>query len=316
MQAKHFTCIIARSTRGSLMVPPLPGTIVEEASDGTWWQAKGIVDDRVRNGRKEYRVRWVGCTKWQDTWEREEDLADSLFEEYNERRKKASNTKRKNEPNKTKKRASKKPKIDGWIPTSHDTFLSFGTLGITTLCNRSDSSVSFASWYFEKRLISLEVPMKRGATAPPRVANFGGYTLNLLSSRVPNESGSRNNHFGGNQKSIRFTYVATSGPGLECLDLDAELRSIANFDGLTLPHKAKSRLELLESGANKVITELSLKDFKLIKEDFHLGCGFIPTTMLTALGYEPNICIQVRVISPRLGVFQRSTVPKARNSTH
>jgi hypothetical protein len=309
----------------SLMVPPLAGTVVEEDPNGTWWQAERIVADRVRDGIEEYRVRWVGCTGRQDTWVREEDLADSLYNEYAEQCKAQSekaSKKRRNETNKQTKKGppKKKPKVvdrpiptirHAWtVPDGNRALLTFGTLSIDALCNRKNNEVSFASYYFGKRLKAVEVPLKRGSAAPQPVVNFGGYTFNLLSSRIPEENRNKD-HFQGDQKCIRFFYVATSGPGLEVLDLEAELRSIANFEDLPSPHKAKSRLELLQSATTEdLITNLSLTKFKVVKENFHLGCGFIPTTMLEAIGYEPDICIQVRVISPKLGIFKGVLCPK------
>ena len=112
---------------------------------------------------------------------------------------------------------------------------------------------------------------------------------------------------------MRFTYVVTSGPVVTSISLKKELEAIADF-GLLSPHKAKARLELLESGRNegRIVSDLQSKDFKLIKEEAHVGCGFVPEAMLAhILGDKSDgKCIHVRVVSPQLGIFKGVLCPK------
>lgn len=302
----------------------MPGTIVEEESDGPWWEAQKIVADRVRSdGQKEYRVRWVGCTIRQDTWETEDNLADSLYDEYHDQLS-ATASKRKS---KSTKRSTKKQKVginralwtvpDGDSNSNATSLLSLGNLTINTLCSTSNPPLSFNSYYFGRRIVTIEAPLNRSGIVPPKQAIFGGYTLQLLSSRIPNDSKTGKHRFVGNQRIIRFTYVATKGPGLSEISLEDKLLSIADFKSLS-PHKAKARLELLDSGTNsdgQLITKLSRKDFKIIKDEGHLGCGFIPNTVLEAIGCKPNVCIQVRVVSPQLGIFKGVLCPKRDSTT-
>lgn len=161
--------------------------------------------------------------------------------------------------------------------------------------------------------MTVEIPLKRSTVVPPKVASFGGYSLHLLSSRVPKESAAKN-HF-RNQKAIRLTYVATEGNEIHQISLKQQLESIADFASLT-PEKAKARLQLLESATavGTLVSDMALEDFKLVEEETHLGCGFIPVSILgRILGQQDDElyqCIQVRVIAPKLGIFKGILCPK------
>lgn len=307
------------------------GTVVEQDDDEgtTWWEAEKVVASRIRNGTKQYRVRWVGCSKAQDTWEPEENLADSLYElaeKYDaiagNRRKPIVSSQRK--PRKKQKLASaieRRNNREAWtIPegntgTTAPSVLSFGLLRVDSLRHKSVAPLSFASHYFGRRLFHVEIPLKRGGEdIPPKQTSFDGYSFSLLSSRVPRDTKSGKTQFHDNQKIVRLTYVATSGPGLSTISLQKKLDAIADFESLSKvsPHKAKARLELLESGTSEglLITELTKSDFKVVKEQGNLGCGFIPLSVLETLGFEKTNCLQVRVIAPQLGVFKGVLCPK------
>ncbi|ORY78108.1 hypothetical protein BCR37DRAFT_394618 [Protomyces lactucae-debilis] len=55
----------------------------------SYWEIEDIVDDRIRNGKKQYRVRWVGYSARHDTWVPEEHSLEDCPEavqEYLERK--------------------------------------------------------------------------------------------------------------------------------------------------------------------------------------------------------------------------------------
>ena len=51
----------------------------ETEEQGAIYQVERIVDERRRGGRRQYRVRWLGYTARDDTWEDEENILDPLL---------------------------------------------------------------------------------------------------------------------------------------------------------------------------------------------------------------------------------------------
>jgi hypothetical protein len=119
--------------------------------------------------------------------------------------------------------------------------------------------------------------------------------------------------FGSPTITMKAQYVQTSGPGLESINLQERLEEIADFASLS-GRKAASRLELLQSPAAKfpqdyAIFKMSNEDIREIEEDAHTGCGFISEDYLAELvcGHrtlEKCVCIQVRIYSPKFGIFK------------
>jgi hypothetical protein len=116
-------------------------------------------------------------------------------------------------------------------------------------------------------------------------------------------------------KEYRCEYIQTEGPGLTKVSLSDMLSSLANFAALPT-RKVAARLDLLFSPVYKckVTGQYLLKtfhhsSFEEIKEDGHVGCGFICEELLCDLlgnntMAERAICIQIRAIIPSKGIFK------------
>ena len=54
-------------------------------SDDDLYEFEKIVDKMIgKDGKPEYRIRWMGCNKDQDTWEPPENLPEKLIRMYDE----------------------------------------------------------------------------------------------------------------------------------------------------------------------------------------------------------------------------------------
>lgn len=76
------------------------------------YDVERIVDSRIKNGKKQYLIKWVGYSESENTWEMEENLmCGELLEEYKkkemEAKKTATSTKKKEEMRNTKQQSSK-----------------------------------------------------------------------------------------------------------------------------------------------------------------------------------------------------------------
>eukprot|EP00581_Thalassiosira_minuscula_P019424 CAMPEP_0183716690 /NCGR_PEP_ID=MMETSP0737-20130205/10498_1 /TAXON_ID=385413 /ORGANISM="Thalassiosira miniscula, Strain CCMP1093" /LENGTH=1455 /DNA_ID=CAMNT_0025945985 /DNA_START=64 /DNA_END=4431 /DNA_ORIENTATION=- len=130
-------------------------------------------------------------------------------------------------------------------------------------------------------------------------------------------------------------YLAVSGHGLKRIDLKSALLRIGDFESLTYEkgaHKTISRLKLLVSpccrppGGDMVFSmrRLHKNRVEIIEENGHMGCGFIPRSLLLEIlgktndidskasaGAKRVFAIQVRIIGPStIGVAKGMLVAK------
>lgn len=113
--------------------------------------------------------------------------------------------------------------------------------------------------------------------------------------------------FFGSSTSVRAMYAQVSGPGMSGFDLQTALESIADFRSLPDHRKIATRLELLMS-PGKIIA-LPVSAFQIIDEPQRSaesgGCGFISRNGMRMLGGSArNTSIQIRIVSPSLGIFK------------
>mmetsp|Transcript_85388 Transcript_85388/g.150959 ORF Transcript_85388/g.150959 Transcript_85388/m.150959 type:complete len:641 (+) Transcript_85388:52-1974(+) len=135
-----------------------------------------------------------------------------------------------------------------------------------------------------------------------------GRKYELCASRVDSEGMS---FWGGANEVVRLFYVCKQP---QADSVQARLESVAAFGDLREPCKVASRLELLTSSAqpNREF-EREAADFELINEPQPSGesggCGFIGESIFTEL-FGPGVkarrmtSIQVRIVSPALGIFK------------
>ncbi|KAL9188528.1 hypothetical protein ACHAXT_006906 [Thalassiosira profunda] len=180
---------------------------------------------------------------------------------------------------------------------------------------------TFAFRLFGHRLLNIRMKITAITKSVPPTFEERGGTYELLLTSVE-KAGSQ--QFPSNE--LHATYVLTSGGGLPPIDLRDTLEEVAGFGALP-PEKTPARLELLGSKVRKstlttrgkdgyLAFELSAPDdFELIDDSAHEGCGFVPKSFVHkflgdhAVG-KRTFAIQVRVYSPRLGVFKGMLLEK------
>ena len=122
------------------------------------------------------------------------------------------------------------------------------------------------------------------------------------------------------QKQFECVYMHSEGPGLHPDSPSNLLSALAAFSSLS-PRKAVARLELLQSPAKKKANgQLMIESFphslcEDIPERFHDGCGFICEDFLSELmegcrGSLETVCIQVRLIIPKMGIYKGELTKK------
>lgn len=165
----------------------------------------------------------------------------------------------------------------------------------------------FLRWFFEDDL--LEIRPKHGFEQAQVEADFvEGRTYELCASKVDSDG---KTFFGAPREVVRLFYALKH---LHGDTLQAKLESVAAFSELHEACKVASRLELLVSSASPDMEfEMEAADFEMINEPQPSsdsgGCGFIPESMLPKLFSKPidrrrTTDIQVRIVSPALGIFK------------
>ena len=159
----------------------------------------------------------------------------------------------------------------------------------------------------------------QGDMPPEYIEQSNGYVYQILGSKWQMK---RQDHIP--KQELTLYYVLVEGPGIPKICVQHELDKIANWGSLP-PPKLSSRLELLFSTAVKstrkevdclIFEDLSSSnDFELISEDSHVGCGFVPRGYLEQfLGSNGRgtrtFAIQVRIFSPKLGIFKGMLMEK------
>ena len=111
-------------------------------------------------------------------------------------------------------------------------------------------------------------------------------------------------------------YIATSGLGLEPINLKKILERIADFGSLTSVGKIASRLELFRSPAisNRPPCSIDISEIEVVddivndnNELMADGCGFISDEMIERLiggKAQKHLALQVRIWAPLLGIFK------------
>jgi len=192
--------------------------------------------------------------------------------------------------------------------------------GILSICRESTDEFFFRH-KFGDRLHIKENRVSLTSSPLDKTIQFNGRQYILIASKFDN---------GGSSKShSNYSFFGkTAGPHIKSFYLagtkesvQEELNEIANFSELWFdPGKLASRLELLLSPAYRGIKgayqfELPLTEFEEVDtpENMTMGCGFIPTRLLQKLlgnAVLDVFAIQVRIISPHLGIFKGMLVAK------
>lgn len=164
----------------------------------------------------------------------------------------------------------------------------------------------FLKWFFRDAL--LEIRPRDGVEKAQREEEYASKTYGLCASKVDSEG---RTFWGGPNDVVRLFYVRKETHGDS---LQSKLERIAGFGKLQQACKVASRLELLvSSAAAEREFELTVVDFELINEPQPTsdsgGCGFISEGMLAkffgkGIKGRRMTGIQVRVVSPALGIFK------------
>eukprot|EP01035_Chromulina_nebulosa_P002821 gene2821-3855_t len=140
-----------------------------------------------------------------------------------------------------------------------------------------------------------------------------GAEYSLLTTTIHEEKGfSQFNR----KRFLECYYIATSGLGLEPINLKKILERIGDFGSIPSVGKIASRLELFRSPAisNRAPCSIDISDIEVIddvvndnNELMADGCGFISDEMIERLlggKAQKHLAIQVRVWAPLLGIFK------------
>lgn len=153
-----------------------------------------------------------------------------------------------------------------------------------------------------------------------RKLEVSGNTFELLSTKVVDTNKSSKFSFHKKQN-VQGLFMQTSGPDVQNVSISNILSRLAAFERLN-PRKVVARLELLQSPAAKnkstglsMLSHHELSIFEEIGERGYDGCGFICENLLVQLlGGDATaknaICIQVRILIPRLGLFKGMLMSK------
>jgi len=168
------------------------------------------------------------------------------------------------------------------------------------------------------KIHKYKVAELKGQT-PSKVFKEGNKEFVLACSKIMKTNGG---FTFGQSKEAKLFYIATKYPGMKEWNLQKELEKIADFRSLS-PGKAVARLEHFNTSFKKdhLWTDLKPSDFEYVREDSHLGCGFIPEEMLCKLlnygkkkeqaSSEWAAAIQVRIFAPSMGIFKGMLVKKS-----
>ncbi|KAK3253466.1 hypothetical protein CYMTET_37285 [Cymbomonas tetramitiformis] len=196
-----------------------------------------------------------------------------------------------------------------------------GGLVVTTMELQQPSArpsrTNFLTKWLSTRLLktSIFLPKRGDAALPPSVIELMGLRYELLLSKLVERQ-----VLYTKVKDVENTYVAVSGPGLPTICLREELERLADFAGLPSWRKVQARLELLQSPVHEEhVFELETEHFEVQEaealssatgEPMGDGCGFIPEPLLRRLlkqsvhGHLRKVAVQVRIVSPSLGIFK------------
>ncbi|GFH55679.1 hypothetical protein CTEN210_12155 [Chaetoceros tenuissimus] len=153
-----------------------------------------------------------------------------------------------------------------------------------------------------------------------RTLEVSGSTFELLCTKVVDSNNSGKFLFHKKQN-VQGLFMQTSGPDVQNISISNTLSRLAAFERLN-PRKVVARLELLQSPAAKnkssgfsMLSHHDLSIFEEIAEKGYDGCGFICENLLAQLlGSDAStknaICIQVRILIPRLGLFKGMLMSK------
>ncbi|KAK3253056.1 hypothetical protein CYMTET_37675 [Cymbomonas tetramitiformis] len=175
-------------------------------------------------------------------------------------------------------------------------------------------TTNFLSLLMHERVMKVETALpKHGAALAKPHLPLEGRQYELVVSKVHSEV-----DLFQKKHSVHSLYVAVSGPGMAPINLQSTLEQWADFAALPTVRKVQSRLELLRSPVQRrrAFELCASEHFEVLEheaasaatgEPMGDGCGFIPEAMLahfTPKGARGVLAVQVRVFSPRLGVFK------------
>lgn len=209
-------------------------------------------------------------------------------------------------------------RIPGSVP------LSFGGLRPVSVKVEGEGSPepqqSFLTMLFDQ---SRVFPIVRKISGAVKQANFKkidskfshcGVEYTLLATTVHKDQGAFSKY--GKTRYAEYYYIATSGGGVDPIDLQRELERIADFGSIPSVGKLASRLELLRSPSipNRPPCTIHIDDIKIIDDVVNEhgdlmaeGCGFISDEMIEQLlggKAQKHLAMQVRIEAPQLGIFK------------
>jgi len=201
------------------------------------------------------------------------------------------------------------------MPDYNSGGVKFGENTVTKilLCGDDGTDVpnnSFISHLAGRRLITMQRKANSSKPIQTTISDSSGRYELIMRKTVKSDDGGFYK-----PKEDRCAYIQVDGPGLSEVSLPETLLSLANFTALPT-RKVAARLELLFSPVykSKVTGEHLLKtcpssSFKDIREEGHVGCGFICEKLLCDLlgndaAAERALCIQIRAIIPSKGIYK------------
>lgn len=188
--------------------------------------------------------------------------------------------------------------------------------GITLVYpTESDKTKTFFLKEWVKELNPLSHTMTIVKDHPKEILTFNGDKYSLATSKfVDCYSTSTPMRNIRNESRLSSVYVRTETNGKKLLELEKVLETLADFKSLLSPRKIATRIGMLQKCVNKKdVKELKFDQFMMIDEvqpsEESGGCGFIPKDLLMHLMGNTKVgsritSIQVRIISPKLGIFK------------
>jgi len=166
---------------------------------------------------------------------------------------------------------------------------------------------------FGERVQVVTTAVERTSEAVPTSVVISGITYELAARKSRK---AERNFIGVPKLLVDLYYVAVSGPGLQPLCLKEEFEKLANFSAVQPLQKLAVRFELFLSRTHRTNCYTISRSEFLVHEDeptdgdgtaMHDGCGWAPLSFLKGLQPRrrvPPSAVQVRLVSPVLGVFK------------
>ena len=187
---------------------------------------------------------------------------------------------------------------------------------------RNFMDVYFGRERFIETVFEMPGRSKAAFDTPAKITTeFNGMMYELVHVKEDQAPSSVNPGVNVRKQTCRYLRVS-GGTGQPPLSIQDRLNQVADFGSLSTVEKLASRLEILQSPCTPKYPPyhgFKAADFSVLEdaatapkaadgEYLNDGCGFISDAMLTQLlgGSNPDkqIAVQVRIFSPKLGVFK------------